>query len=50
MALSRNSRFLYEFNSGSHTIEGFRVSASGGLTLVRTVGGVPAGADGLAAN
>jgi len=49
-AFSRNSRFLYEFNSGDHTIEGFRVSANGGLTLVGTVSGVPAGADGLAAN
>ena len=49
-ALSRNSGFLYQFINASHTIEGFSVSADGSLTLIDTVTGVPAGADGLAAN
>jgi 6-phosphogluconolactonase (cycloisomerase 2 family) len=50
MALARNSGFLYVQVSGSHTIEGFSVHSDGSLTLIDTVTGVPAGADGLAAN
>jgi 6-phosphogluconolactonase (cycloisomerase 2 family) len=50
MALARNSGFLYVQVFGSHTIEGFRVHSNGSLTLIDTVAGVPAGADGLAAN
>lgn len=50
LALSRNSGFLYQFVNGSHTIQGFRVHQDGSLSLIDTVTGVPAGADGLAAN
>ena len=50
LALTRNSGFLYQFINASHTIEGFRVHSDGSLTLIATVTGVPAGADGLAAN
>jgi len=50
LALTRNSGFLYQFINASHTIEGFSVHSDGSLTLIDTVTGVPAGADGLAAN
>ncbi len=50
MALSRNGNFLYIFVNGSHSIEGFAVHSDGSLELVTTTTGVPAGADGLAAN
>ena len=51
MALSKNSKFLYNLNSGSHTITGFRVNViDGSLTPVTTVGGLPVGANGLAAH
>jgi 6-phosphogluconolactonase (cycloisomerase 2 family) len=50
LALTRNSGFLYQFINASHTIEGFSVQSDGSLTLIDTVTGVPAGADGLAAN
>ncbi len=50
MALSRNSNFLYIFVNGSHSIEGFAVHSDGSLELVTTTTGIPAGADGLAAN
>jgi hypothetical protein len=48
--LTSNGGFLYNFINASHTIEGFNVHSDGSLTLVDTVTGVPAGADGLAAN
>lgn len=50
MALSKNSKFLYNLNSGGHTITGFRVNPDGSLTPVTTVGGLLAGANGLAAH
>jgi 6-phosphogluconolactonase (cycloisomerase 2 family) len=50
LALTRNSGFLYQFINASHTIEGFSVNSDGSLSLIATVTGVPAGADGLAAN
>ena len=50
LALTSNSGFLSNFINASHTIEGFNVHSDGSLTLVDTVTGVPAGADGLAAN
>src|SRR6267143_378904 len=50
LALTSNGGFLYNFINASHTIEGFKVHSDGILTLVDTVTGVPAGADGLAAN
>jgi 6-phosphogluconolactonase (cycloisomerase 2 family) len=49
MALSNNSRFLYVRNGGNGTISGFRLNADGSLTLVSTVGGLPAGTQGIVA-
>jgi len=50
MALARNSRFLYVFDNGDHAIVAYQVHADGSLTWLQTTSGVPAGADGLAAN
>lgn len=49
MALSRNSRLLYARDGGNGAVVGFRMGADGSLTLVTTVGGIPAGAQGIAA-
>jgi 6-phosphogluconolactonase len=48
-ALSRGSRFLYTLNDGAHEIEAFAVDADGSLAPLGAVGGLPAGAVGLAA-
>jgi 6-phosphogluconolactonase (cycloisomerase 2 family) len=50
MALARNSRFLYVFDNGDHTIVAYQVHADGSLTWLQITSGTPAGADGLAAN
>lgn len=50
MALARNSRFLYIFDNGDHAIVAYQVHADGNLTWLQTTNGIPAGADGLAAN
>ncbi|HZY94279.1 MAG TPA: hypothetical protein VFE98_05375 [Candidatus Bathyarchaeia archaeon] len=50
MTLSHDGQFLYVFNSGSHTIQGFTVHGNGSLSWTTTVSNVPDGADGLAAN
>jgi 6-phosphogluconolactonase len=50
MALSRDSRFLYVRDGGSGTVMGFHLGEDGKLTLVTTTSGVPAGAQGIAAN
>jgi 6-phosphogluconolactonase len=50
MAFSRNSNFLYVFVHSTNSIEGFSVNHDGSLELVTTATGVPATADGLAAN
>ncbi len=49
MALSGNDRFLYALNSGAGTISAFRVNADGSLASQAGAGGLPAGANGLAA-
>jgi 6-phosphogluconolactonase len=51
MALSRNSRYLYVLNSGTHTISTAGVSADGSLVVypTRGVAGLPNGTVGLAA-
>ena len=49
-ALSNNSKFLYILNSGSHCIGVYAVANNGSLGIVQTVSGLPAGANGLAAN
>lgn len=49
MALSNDNKFLYSLNSGDHTITAFRINSNGNLTSIATVGGLPVGANGLAA-
>ena len=49
MALSAGSRFLYVRTGGNGTVTGFRVEADGSLTPLGSVGGIPAGAQGIAA-
>ncbi len=48
-ALSRNSKFLYVLNSGGNSISAFAAGGNGSLSPVQTVGGLPMGANGLAA-
>jgi 6-phosphogluconolactonase len=48
-ALSRGSRYLYTLDASSHTITGFRVRSNGSLESLGQIGGLPAGAAGLAA-
>jgi 6-phosphogluconolactonase (cycloisomerase 2 family) len=49
-AVSANGRGLFVLNSGSQTISSFTISRDGSLGSPNNVGGVPAGANGLAAN
>jgi 6-phosphogluconolactonase len=49
MALSSDSRFLYVRDGGNGTVNGFAVESNGSLTPVGSVGGIPAGAQGIAA-
>lgn len=49
MALTDNGRFLYSLNSGTNTIGAFRVHSNGSLTPLPFTGGLPSGANGLAA-
>jgi 6-phosphogluconolactonase len=49
-AVSNNGRFLYNLTDGNHTVTALRIAEDGTLTIVGTVGGLPAGAVGLAAN
>lgn len=48
-ALSRNSRFLYVLNGGDGTLSSYRVRSNGSLRPLAGIGGLPAGANGLAA-
>ena len=49
-ALSRGSRFLYTLDGGAREISGFSVASDGSLAPLGAVGGLPAGAAGLAAS
>jgi 6-phosphogluconolactonase len=49
VSLSRNSKFLYNVNSSSHSIAFFRVNEDGSLTAIGNVNGLPQGAVGIAA-
>lgn len=49
LAFTRNSQIIYSLNSGNGTLSAFHVRADGGLTPIGTTGGIPAGANGLAA-
>jgi 6-phosphogluconolactonase (cycloisomerase 2 family) len=49
MALSNDSRFLYVRDGLKGMVDGFKVNSDGSLTPVGSAGGIPAGAQGLAA-
>jgi 6-phosphogluconolactonase len=49
-AISAGGRALHALNAGSHTISSFTIDRDGALGNVKTVGGLPAGSTGLAAN
>jgi 6-phosphogluconolactonase len=49
MALNVSSRFLYAHAGGSQAVVSFRVEHDGSLTLIDTDGGLPLGAQGIAA-
>jgi len=49
-ALSATGRSLFVLNAGSHTISSFSVDKDGNLGNTKTIGGIPTGANGLAAN
>lgn len=48
-ALSRGSRFLYVLSAGTNDISAFAIGRDGALSPLGHVGGLPAGASGLAA-
>lgn len=49
MSLSDGSRYLYVHAAGLQAVQGFRVEADGSLTAIGSVGGLPLGAQGIAA-
>jgi 6-phosphogluconolactonase (cycloisomerase 2 family) len=49
MALNNSSRFLYVLVAGTQSVASFRVERNGTLTLIDTDGGLPLGAQGIAA-
>jgi 6-phosphogluconolactonase len=49
LAFTDSGRFLYSLNSGTNTIGAFRVNSDGSLTRLPFTGGLPSGANGLAA-
>jgi 6-phosphogluconolactonase (cycloisomerase 2 family) len=48
-AISENGRYLYNLTDGRHAISAFRIGEDGSLTALGSVGGLPAGAEGIAA-
>lgn len=49
LVITDSGRYLYNLNSGTHTLTGFRVEPDGTLRALPLVGGLPNGAVGLAA-
>ena len=49
MALSVNSRILFVLVAGTQSVASYRNGGNGSLTLVDTAGGLPLGAQGIAA-
>jgi len=49
IALSVNSRILFVLVAGTQSVASFRIGANGSLTPVSSVGGLPLGAQGIAA-
>ncbi|MEO5823310.1 MAG: beta-propeller fold lactonase family protein [Vicinamibacteraceae bacterium] len=48
VVITDSGRFLYDLNSGSHTIGSFRIGADGSLRPLPFAAGLPVGANGLA--
>ncbi|MGH8429711.1 MAG: beta-propeller fold lactonase family protein, partial [Solimonas sp.] len=48
LALNAGGRVLYSLNGGGRTIDAFRVLEDGALETLTSIGGLPAGANGLA--
>jgi hypothetical protein len=49
MALNNGGRYLYVIAAGFQTVEAFSVEPDGSLTPIGSVGGLPFGAQGIAA-
>jgi 6-phosphogluconolactonase len=49
VVITDSGRYLYDLNSGSHTIGAFRIQPDGSLTPLPFVPGLPVGTNGLAA-
>jgi 6-phosphogluconolactonase len=49
IVVTDSGRYLYNLNSGTHTIGAFRVQSDGSLTALPFLTGLPVGANGLAA-
>ena len=49
MALSSDGRFLYTRDGGNGTVSSFQIESDGSLTPIGSVGGLPAGTQGIAA-
>jgi 6-phosphogluconolactonase len=49
MTLSNNSQYLFVIAAGSQSVVSFRVNQNGTLTMVDAAGGLPLGAQGIAA-
>src|SRR5437763_3728405 len=49
MAVNNSSRFLYVIAAGTQSVVSFRVGRDGSLTMIDTDGGLPLGAQGIAA-
>jgi 6-phosphogluconolactonase (cycloisomerase 2 family) len=49
LAIPANGRFLYVRNNGGESISSYRIEADGSLVSLGPLGGLPAGANGLAA-
>lgn len=48
-AVSSNGQFLYNLTDGTHSLSAFRIAEDGSLSPAGSIGGLPAGAAGLAA-
>ena len=49
LSITRNGQYLYTLNAGSHSISAFAIESDGSLTHLGDTSGLPAGANGLAA-
>lgn len=48
MGITDDNRFLYVLNGGTQSVDGFRIGTGGELIALDTLGGLPAGVNGLA--